>query len=38
MTSAEDAWVVPQDLEDWFALAPTLKWRFASSMPTVPHS
>lgn len=36
--TAEDAWVVPQDLEDWFELAPTLRWRFASSMPTVPHS
>lgn len=36
--TAEDAWVVPKDLEDWFALAPTLKWRFAQSMPTVPHS
>lgn len=36
--TAEDAWVVPQDLEDWFELAPTLSWRFASSMPTVPHS
>lgn len=36
--TADDAWVVPEDLEDWFTLAPTLKWRFASSMPTVPHS
>lgn len=38
MITADDAWVVPSDLEDWFELAPTLSWRFASSMPTVPHS
>lgn len=36
--TAEDAWVVPQDLEDWFEVAPTLNWRYARSMPTVPHS
>lgn len=36
--SADEAWVRPTDAEDWFELAPSLKWRFASTMREVPHS
>lgn len=30
--------VAPEDLEWWLALAPTLRWTFAKSMPETPHS
>lgn len=38
ITEQNEAWVRQTDLQDWFDLAPSLKWRFASSMTQFPHS
>lgn len=34
----QDYWVRPEDLDWWLERAPTLKFRFASSMTSTPHS
>lgn len=38
ITSYDTCWVKPTDKQDWFDIVPSLKWRFASTMRSVPHS